>query len=263
MASVNPAPRSKLVPGNATASLILVRRIRVMTITYFVFFENYEHPAARMSETDKNGFCDIIRRTPGLLKAHVFTPANVGGPFRDDGPPPQFALQLCFASLPELEAVLAPDGHLQSLASREISSSLAGAVASQQAMTTRSFPVPVPRRETPCGAPHCSYLVHYPGHAEDFNDWLKYYLSHHPQLMKSMPGIREIEIFTRLDWCDSMPWRRVHHMQRNKLVFDSEAALARALDSPAMFDMRADFRKFPPFVGGNLHYPMITSTVVG
>lgn len=233
----------------------------MMTISYFVFFENKEHPSARISEADRNAFRDLIKRTPGLLKAHLFTPANVAGPFRDDGPPPQFAIQLYFADLPGLEAVLAPDGHLQALVSREISSSLTGTVVSQQAMTTRCFPVPDAPQETPSGAPRCSYLVHYPGHAEDLNVWLKYYLSHHPQLMAFMPGIREIEIFTRVDWCDSMPWRRVHHMQRNKLVFDSEAALARALDSPVMIDMRADFMKFPRFSGGNVHYPMITSTI--
>lgn len=233
-----------------------------MTISYFVYFENKEHPAACISKADINGFRDVIERTPGLLKAHLFTPANVEGPFSDDGLPPQFALQFYFADLTQLEAAIAPKGHLQALIAPEISSSLAGTVVTQQAMTTRRFPVSSPQRETAFDAPQCSYLVHYPGYAEELNAWLKYYLSHHPQLMRRLPGIREIEIFTRVDWCDSMPWQRVHHMQRNKLVFDSAEALAVALNSPAVNDMRADFRKFPPFMGGNLHFPMITATIV-
>ena len=43
--------------------------------------------------------------------------------------------------------------------------------------------------------------------------------------MARFPGIRQIEICTRIDWCGFLPWRRVDHMQRNKVVFDSAAAL--------------------------------------
>jgi hypothetical protein len=232
-----------------------------VTISYFVFFEDKEHPAERISEGDRRGICQIIKRTPGLLKAHLYTPAIVDGPFRDDGPAPQFALQLCFAGLPELEAVIAPDGHLQALATPGAWTSLAGTVAAQQAMMTRSFPVLHPRHDPAVERSSCSYLVHYPGRAEDLNIWLKYYLSHHPQLMKYLPGIREIGIFTRVDWCDSMPWQRVYPMQRNILVFDSPSALSAALNSPALQDMRADFKRFPPFTGGNIHHAMITSTI--
>lgn len=57
-------------------------------------------------------------------------------------------------------------------------------------------------------------------------------------------------------------WARVHHMQRNKLVFDDPAALAASLDSPALHRMRADFSRFPPFSVGNLHYSFLSSTIV-
>jgi hypothetical protein len=244
------------------ASGAIRQREQSMTISYFVFFENKHRLSDRVSEADNNGICDLIARTPGLLKAHVYTPAIIEGPFANDGPPPQFALQLYFGVLQDLEAVIASGGHLQALATPHAWPTLAGMVATQQAMTTRPFPVPLQRSETAADEPRCSYLVHYPGRAQDLNTWLKYYLSHHPQLMKHMPGIREIEIYTRVDWCDSMPWERVCHMQRNKLVFDSPSALAAALTSPALHDMRADFNRFPRFVGGNVHHPMITRTIV-
>ena len=234
-----------------------------MTISYFVFFDNGERPGTPISESDRERISGIIRGTPGLLKAHVLTPAVVDGPFSDDGYPPQLALQLYFADLPELEAVIATDGHLQALASPGDLPSLAGTAVAQQAMLTRVFPTAMPQNGSISNTSRCSYLVHYPGQAEDLNLWLDYYLSHHPQLMRNMPGIREIEIYTRVDWCDGMPWRRVYPMQRNKLVFDSPSALTAALISPALHAMRADFRQFPPFVGGNVHYPMITSTIVG
>ena len=231
-----------------------------MTISYFVMFENQAHPDTRISETDKAGITDILKRTPGLVKAHLFTPTTADGPFNSDGPPPQFGLQLYFSNIEALEAVIGATGHLQALAAPDSWPSLRGTVVTQQAMLTRTFPVPEPRERAE-NETRCSYLVHYPGHAEDLNAWLRYYLTHHPQLMKFMPGIREIEMFTRVDWYDSMPWTRVDYMQRNKPVFDNPAALAASLVSPALAEMRADYRKFPPFSGGNVHYPFITSTI--
>jgi hypothetical protein len=232
------------------------------TFSYFVYFEDPIRSGVRISEAERIGVLELLQRTPGLLRANLFTPAVAGEPFLGDGPPPRLALQLIFPDLPSLEFAIAADGYLQALAAPETWPSLAGLAVSQQAMITRPFPVPEPKTAV---APHelrCSYLVHYPGHAEDLNAWLHHYLTHHPQLMMRFPGIREIEIFTRVDWFDSMPWRRVHHMQRNKLVFDSASALTAALESPALNDMRADYSRFPPFVGGNVHYPMHTYTLV-
>jgi hypothetical protein len=103
--------------------------------------------------------------------------------------------------------------------------------------------------------------VHYPGAARDMNAWNAYYCDHHPQIMRTFPGIRTIELYTRLDWCSFMPWERVDHMQRNKLMFDDPAALSASARSPTMARMRADYANFPEFSGGNVHYPMLTREV--
>jgi hypothetical protein len=79
--------------------------------------------------------------------------------------------------------------------------------------------------------------------------------------MRTFPDVRQIEIYTRIDWIDRLPSQRVEHMQRNKLVFDSPQALAHALGSDVIKCMRADFVKFPPFAGGNKHFPMLTRVV--
>jgi len=47
-------------------------------------------------------------------------------------------------------------------------------------------------------------------------------------------------------------------MQRNKVVFDSAAALTAALNSPVREEMRADYKQFPPFTNDNVHYPLAT-----
>jgi uncharacterized protein (TIGR02118 family) len=224
-----------------------------MRIAYFITFQNSGKPAARINEHDIARFTDIVAATPHLERALIFTPASAHDPFLDDGAPPQLAAELYFADIAALEAAAASQGQLQALAVADRFPSLAGAAITQQAMLVRPFPVPEPH-----GPAGCTYLVSYEGAAEDLNGWLAYYIEHHPPLMIRMPGIREFEICTRIDWCGFLPWPRVDYMQRNKTVFDDPAALTAALNSPVREAMREDYKKFPPFTGKASHYPMTT-----
>lgn len=229
-----------------------------MIVCHFVFFRIAARPADRASEADLARLTAHLRATPALRKAHIHTasPEAIRGPFAGDERAPALALQLYYDRIEDLEAPILAGGHLQGLA--QCLPSLAGARITHQAMVVRPFPVPPAGARTPT---RCSYLVHYPGAAADMNAWLRHYVTHHPQLMFDLPGIREIEIYTRLDWCDDVPWERATAMQRNKVVFDSPAALAASLVSPALGPMRADYHAFPPFTGANVHYPMITTTL--
>ena len=203
----------------------------------------------------------FLRATPRLAKALVYTPAHTSDPYLDDGPPPQLVLQLYFAELPHLEAALARNGHLALLLSRDEFLGLADADITQQAMLVRRFAVTDPMFRNVSGEPYCTYLVSYEGEAEDLNAWLGHYLGKHVEHMASLPGLRELEVYTRLDWTGSLPFSRVNFMQRNKVAFDSEAALTHALNSPVRHKMREDYRRFPPFTGGNTHYAMATRVV--
>lgn len=233
-----------------------------MTISYFLTFHADHKPGATVSGADQARFARIVKATPGLAKALLYTPASAHDPYLHDGPPPMLATQLYLPTIETLEAALAPDGHLQALAQPGAFPSLDGAPATQQAMLTRLFPVPDAAFRTPAGQPHCTYLVAYEGRAADLNAWLSHYIAHHPPIMARFPGIRQIEIYTRIDWCGFLPWPRVDYMQRNKVVFDSQEALNAALNSPVRHEMRADFNKFPPFEGRNSHYPMTTLQIV-
>ena len=232
-----------------------------MTISFFLTFEQPGKPDARISDAEQVRFAAIVKATPNLLKALIFTPESTKDPYLDDGPPPLLAAQLYFADIAVLEAALGPEGHLQGLISAHDFPSLASAEITQQAMLTLIFPVPDPQFRTGRGTLPCTYLVAYEGAAQDLNLWLRHYIVHHPPIMARFPGIREIEIYTRLDWCSFLPGRRVDYMQRNKVVFDDAAALTAALNSPVRHEMRADFKNFPPFTGRNSHYPMATLTV--
>src|SRR3954462_14283748 len=169
-----------------------------------------------------------------------YRPDRVRDPYLDDGTPPDCVVQLYFESLAALEAagVQTPAG------------------VGAEAMRVHRFAVPEPWRHVP--PRYCTYLVAYEGPADDESAWLAYYLEHHPPLMAKLPRIRELEIYTPVEWRGPAPLGPVRHLQRNKVVFDSAAALAAALDSPLRREMRADFAKFPPYRGRVTHYAMTT-----
>jgi hypothetical protein len=227
-------------------------------------FLTFSDPAGerRIRSEDVSAVAAMVGSIPEMTEGLLFTPLeqSVDHPFKADGSGPVFALQLRFQDLTGCEAALDRGGVLADLAAGGGLSSLAGLDITHQVMLTRSFPVDV--AEHPKGtATLCSYLVHYPGPTEDMNAWNLHYLEHHPSIMRSFPNVRQIEIYTRIDWVDRLPSRRVEHMQRNKLVFDSPEALSHALGSDVINHMRADFVQFPPFSGGNKHFPMLTRTV--
>jgi hypothetical protein len=234
-----------------------------LTFAYFATFHDREQADLRITPGELAGVLDAVATTPNLRRGLVFTPQATRDPYATvhDGPSPQLALELYFERIDQLESALARAGHLQRLAMPDALPSLARADVTQQAMVARPFPVPDPVFKTEPGGLPCTYLVHYLGQAEDLNVWNDYYLSHHPQVMARFPGIREIEVCTRIDWCGFLPWRRVDYMQRNKVMFDSAAALTAALNSTVRDEMRADYKQFPAFTGDNAHFPMATQEI--
>ena len=218
----------------------------------------FRHQGA-VSADDLRWLGPVLAATPGAVRGLICTPAETHDPYLDDGRPPALAVQLYFADIAALEAALAPGGHLQALAAPAALASLQGAAVMQQAMVARAFPVP------DAGAPaevRCAYLVSYEGAAEDLNAWTAHYVASHTRVMARFPGIREIEVCTRLDWCGFLPWPRADAMLRNKVVFDDPAALTAALNSPVRHEMREDYRRFPLFSGAVTHFPMRAREVV-
>ena len=199
----------------------------------------------------------LLMKLPRLAKALIHTSSAASDPYNKDEAPPQLALQLYFDTLPDLEAATAHDS-LRSVASRD---PLADADIAQQAMLVRPFAIPEPTLRNASGTPYCTYLVSYEGEAQDINAWLRHYLEKHTAHMARFPGIRELEVYTRLDAVSLLPWRRLDCMQRNKVAFDSPEALTQALHSPVRHEMRADFRAFPPFTGPVRHYAMATHVI--
>lgn len=228
-----------------------------MSICLFLSFRS----AAAPSAVESSKLDTLVSTTPKLAKGLVHSAASASDPYVKDGPPPSLVLQLYFADLPDLENALSPRGHLAMLASGAEFPTLERAEIAHQAMLVRQFAVPDPAFKVRPGEAHCTYLVSYEGEAEDLNAWHAHYLDSHTGHMTAFPGIRELEIYTRLDWVSRQPWERQNFMQRNKVVFDSTDALQSALHSPVRHAMREDFKRFPKFTGPNNHFAMATRVV--
>jgi hypothetical protein len=227
----------------------------------FCWFLTFADASAktRLSAADKAGIAGLVAATPDLVAADIHTPASASDIYTADGPSPALVLQLYFEELTHLESALSTDGHLLEIARPDAFPSLAGSKATHQAMYARHFEVAEPAAKDKT---RCSFLVSYPGEADDLNAWLNHYLASHPPIMRRFPGIGQIEILSRIDWIDAVPIGRAAAMQRNRVVFDSPQALTAALQSPVRHELRADYHSFPPFSGGSLHFPMRTETIV-
>ena len=177
--------------------------------------------------------------------------------FGTHSPPLGLVLQLYFANLPDLEASLSRNANLQVLNSRTEFPALASVDTTEQAMLVRSFDVAVPGCKSGSEA-YCSYLVSYEGEADDLNAWHSHYLESHARCIAMLPGVRVLEVYTRLDWVSASSWRRVNYMQRNRVAFDNADALEAALSSPAREAIRADVQAFPAFTGPTRHAAMST-----
>jgi hypothetical protein len=214
--------------------------------------------SASVAEDEMVKLDGVLRAVPRLSKALVHTSSSASDPYVKDDSPPQLVLQLYFRDVSDLEESLSRKGSLRGLGSRAEFPSLVAADVTHQAMLVRPFAVPEPAFQNSPGAPYCTYLVSYEGEAENINAWLDHYLDRHTIHMARFPGIRLLEVYTRLDWVSAMPWRRANFMQRNNVAFDSPDALTQALHSPVRHEMRADFKTFPPFTGPTSHYAMAT-----
>jgi hypothetical protein len=219
------------------------------------WFARASAPGAIVTEVELNWLAETIAAVPGVTETLLFTPGTTHDPYLNDGQPPALALQVYFDAIESLEAALS--GPLIALADAGSLPSLAGAAFTQQAMLARSFAVPEPVSSER----YCTYLVAYEGTAEDLPAWLTHYLDHHATIMTRFPGVRQVEVCTRIDWCGALPWTRVDCMQRNKVVFDDPGALTEALNSPVRHEMRADFARFPAFTGPVSHFPMLTRVI--
>lgn len=205
-----------------------------------------------------------LSRIQGLCKVLSHQPCQVEDPFLSHQPEgsSEYVLQFFFNDLFSLEAACAQHGELAALID-SLDAVLTPQSKNQQAMVVRSFPVDVQAGGSVQGASAtaCTYLVAYYGAGQAHDLWLSQYMKNHVPLMGRMPGIREVEVYTQLDWLSELALPRAGAIQRNKTVFDSPDGLLAALQSPLRAEMRADYLSLPQIGLTNTHEPMRTDLV--
>ena len=232
-----------------------------MRFVHFIYIQSSDATVV-LSQDVIEQLKELLVACPGLTRCLFYLPAKAKDYYTDDGPSPLLALQLYYEDIETLERNICTEGYLQQLACADFWQALPDLRITHQVMVVRDFSQATRDQRADSSAALCSYLVHYPGQADDFNAWLNFYLDNHPQILRTFPGLREIEVYTRMDWRDTLPWERVHYMQRNRLIFDSAEALEAALNSPVRHKSRADFENFPSFSGSNIHFPMLTEELL-
>lgn len=220
-----------------------------MAVSLVIFWEGPDgRPAPQAG--DLAAFGRALAMTPGLVRALIHRPTPAANDIAQDRPLPALGLQMDFAGLDALQEACGHGAFLQGLPA-----GLAGLPASQQVFETRAFLPPF------TGAGGCSYVVHYPGPAQDTDAWLAHYAQTHIPLMCRLPGVREVEMQTPIAAPCAPGIPRATHMQRNRVLFDDARALASALASPIRHEMAADTADYPPYQGGMFHYPMQTDII--
>lgn len=197
----------------------------------------------------------IHRPVESAKPAQSAQSANSDPPSTEHALSPCCVLQWYFDDLDRVETVLQRGGAIHGIVDQTINAAHDHLAFEQQLMAVRKFAIPNVH-ESSNQSEKCTYLVGYEGEAQDFDAWLTHYMTHHPPLMAQLPGIRELEIYTRVDYRTGLNIPRAVAMQRNKVVFDDPAALAAALASPVRALMKKDFDAFPPYSGPASHFPM-------
>ena len=228
-----------------------------MIPTLFVIYRDAE---AELSDADLESVASVVRALPGLQEGLAFTPMAAGEqPFAKDGRGPPLVLQLDFATAQDLDAALAGASPLAQIVRPGALPSLAKAAVACQRMIGRRFATPDPVFRRAPGALPCTFLVDYPGTADNLEAWLDHYDAYHPPIMTRFPAIREVATFRPApEAANDLPCGRATSMQRNKVAFDSSEALVAALASSVMAEMRADSAAFPPYSQRATHFVMAT-----
>jgi uncharacterized protein (TIGR02118 family) len=107
-----------------------------------------------------------------------------------------------------------------------------------------------------------SYFVRYEGEAANRSDFLRYYRDRHASILARFPGIRSIILHSPVEWHDAFPINPDRFTLLAQMIFDSQEDLARALQSEARAEARADFAHFPQFSGVVYHQAVISEEVL-
>ena len=224
-----------------------------MSIAHFLIFITDGSAADESHRQFPEREISALATIPGVERIDRYEPTLFeDDPYDDDRQDQVLTIQTSYRDIASIE---------QGLASAEfhhlVNAVSAGSVYKlcHDAMDTVYYPVADESEPRELTAP-ISYVVRYHYPANDVARFIDYYTSHHPQIERRFPRIANIMCYLPIKWRDPTSLPYLGYMLGNEVVFESVEDLGKALTSPVIDEMSADFRQFPPFQGPSTHYPM-------
>ena len=222
-----------------------------MTIAHFLVVNSSEEKAPVFIDDFLDGEIKALAKESGIERIDRYDLAEFDDPMTDDGRGPVLTIQTCYRDVKSLEQGLASEAFKQLVASIDAAANVS---ISHDAMEMMFFPVADEDEPGEWSAP-LSYVVRYHHPTHELEAFVDFYITHHPQIERRFPGIRSIMCYVPIQWQDPTSIHCENYMLGNEVVFDSTEALAGALTSPVLVDMKADSANFPAY-GSNTHFPM-------
>ncbi len=232
-----------------------------MNYCLFLLAQQFQVPTPATEAEQLLRLTSALRGIRGLtqLVSHQAS-SGVRDPEVKEAAGPDYAFQLYFDDLLSLENALTRGSALdRTLASTDVALRLHFSWC-HQAMAVRRYRVSGDSRSNAIDRHGCTYFVSYEGRSADDEKWLGHYLRHHPPIMARLPGLRKLEVYSRIDYRCDLDIRRARSLQRNIVAFDSQDQLNAALASPVREELRADYHGFPSFDGTSPHGAMNSQT---
>jgi hypothetical protein len=221
-------------------------------LSYFLCINGPASAAPALLAHYQSYLADTRRIPPEAIAIRAFQPTPKKTAVFDDRGAPRLLVQVLLPS----PAGMAPAFEMRAI-SRLAQLAVAGCRVSHQLFELREEPL-TDARGLAYGTARQSLSVRY--FADDNRDRIRAfraaYLDGHPAVLAGFPGIRRVFCYVPVQWYDPSGIAGSGSIVGNEVVFDSMAALNRALHSPAMARVRRHSQMLPRCNRRNTHFPM-------
>jgi len=199
-----------------------------------------------------------LQSVPVVDSVDLYLPAEGKVPSFDDGPPAALIIQADVQHAADAQALTRSEQFQNLLAARSAYSPAADKVA-VDILETVHFPIPGHKVPPPRTAT-TSFVVRYYGPADDEAAFVHFYTEHHPLLLATFPGIRNVLCYLPPGWQITHEVKDSRVILGNEVVFDDLESLNRALASDVLPKLRAEGKQFARF-GYSTHHAMLRERV--
>jgi hypothetical protein len=224
-----------------------------MTIALFISVWTEDSDASDLRGDFLERALDFLRARPAVRSVELYQPEGGDVPRFEDLAPPRLIVQIDVDHPADANS-LAGSETFQGLLLDRSAYRAAVKELGLDILETVHFPLPGQPSPPPRTAP-LSFVVRYYGPTGNGAAFAQFYTDHHPLLLATFPGIRNVLCYLPLDWRSSGEVTDSRVILGNEVVFDDLEALNRALASDVLPKLRAEGKQFASF-GYSTHHAM-------